>query len=281
MIYVYSVLSEDLDTQRHGAVGVLVGTREHFERFNGNSQEYRVDLSNLLQNFPVRWSAMHVCLPPGPLFNLLKALLVVVMTRKDDRVRFKFYSGGLHDLEIQYKLMSYGIPIQELPVTHSGILKKKNHGQWINVRRLVDKERDKSVAAKIPFVEHPAVHDVLFRRGGNNSHFGNLLFQEILLNEIHAYNTLHNHSEKRRIRDRIINHVTTTHGGRFLEYDKQFGVWWEMTDAASVHNKIISAINDLTRMLAAKKQLQENGCDTHQFLSKRRKIDETGVCQLG
>lgn len=277
----YCVVAEDLQTQRHGVVAIFVADREHFDRFNGGSQDYQADLSDLMKNLPVRWSAMHVYLPEGPLYTLLKALLVIVMLRKDERVRLKFYAAGLHDLEAQYNLMSFGIPIQELPVTHTGIIKKKNHAQWIKVRKLVDQEREKGTTGNLSFVEHPAVHDVLFRRGGNNCQFGNVLFQEAILTELHTYNSLHNHSEKRRIRDRIIHRVTTSHGGRFLEYKKDLGVWCEITDATHMHNKIISSMNDLTRMLAAREHLQESNCETEKFLSKRRRIDTTSCCHLG
>lgn len=279
-MYLYSVVAEDVDTQRHGAVLVCVGERAHFDRFKGGSQDYQSDLSDLMKNIPVRWSAVHVCLPEGPLFAVLKALLVLVMTRKGNRVRFKFYSGDLNKLEIQYALMSFGIPVQELPVTHSGTLKKKNHAQWIKVRKMVDEDRTKGRNGISTFVEYPRVHDVLFRRGGYHNQFGNLLFQESMLTELPAYNAVHNHAEKRQIRQKIIGSVAVR-GGRFLEYNKDSGVWSEIRDSTSIHNKVISGINDLNRLVAARKDLQESRCDTDKFLgdSKRRKVDPNEAYQ--
>ncbi|KAG7348527.1 hypothetical protein IV203_017232 [Nitzschia inconspicua] len=282
VLFVYSVIAEDVDTQRHGAVGIFVGERQHFERYNRGSQVYQTDLSTFTKNLPVRLSAMHLCLPEGPLFTLLKTFLVIVLTKGDGRVRMKFYSGGLHNLEIQYKLMSFGIPIQELPVTHSGTLKNKNHAQWIKVRKLVDQERAREPNGVLSFVQYPGVHDVLFRRGGIHSQVGNILFQESMLRELSAYNAAHHHSEKREIRERIINAIEIK-GGRFLEYNKDFGVWTEIIDPIVIHNKVVSAINDLHRMVSAKKHLQESRCDTEDFLgeSKRQRLMKNDVCRMG
>lgn len=270
-----------MDTQRHGAVGLFVAEKEHLDRYKGGTEDYKTDMRTIMKNTPVRWSAMHVFLPEGPFFSLLKALLVVVFTGKDERVRMKFYSGGLNKVENAYQLMSYGISIQELPVTHSGTLKKKYHAQWIKVRKLLDEEREKGSNGVSSFVEHPGVYDVLFRRGGNNSQFGNLLFQESMLKELSAYNSVHNHFEKRQIRDRIIQSIKSK-GGRFLEFNKDAGVWIEILDETVVHNKVISAINDLFRMIAARDHAQRNDCDTEMFLSeaKRRKVDDN-LCHLG
>jgi hypothetical protein len=271
-----------VDTQRHGAVGIFVAAKEHLKRYHGGTADYQVDLSELMKCAPVRWSAMHVCLPDGPFYSLLKALLVIVLVGKKERLRIKFYSGGLHNMETQYRLMSYGIPIQELPVTHSGAIKKKNHAKWIKVRKLVDQEREIRANGASSFVENPGVFDVLFRRGGFTYHYGNLLFQESMLAELSAYDAVHSHPEKRRIRDRIIQSVKAK-GGHFLEYNKDVGVWNEITDLTLVHNKVISALNDLNRMIAARDHLQQNHSDTERFLNgaKRRKVIDDTLCRLG
>jgi hypothetical protein len=225
---------------------------------------------------------MHVYLPEGPLFSLLKALLVLVLVGTNERLRIKFYSGGLHNMESQYQLMSFGIPIQELPITHSGTLKKKNHAQWIKVRKIVDREREKRVNGALSFIEHPGVFDVLFRRGRYTYHYGNLLFQEAMLTELSAYDAVHSHPEKRRIRENIIQSVKVK-GGRFLEYNKNVGVWNEIMDMTLIHNKVISAINDLNRMIAARDHIQLNTSDTESFLNgaKRRKVEGNSICRLG
>lgn len=282
LLYCYTVFAGDIDTQRHGAVGIFVADKQHMERYQGGSADYRSDLSELMKCAPVRWSAMHVCLPEGPLFSMLKALLVIVLVGTNERLRIKFYSGGLHNMETQYKLMSFGIPIQELPVTHSGTIKKKNHALWIKVRKLEDREREKTANGTLSFVEHPGVFDVLFRRGGYSYHYGNLLFQEAMLTELSDYDAVHSHPEKRRIREKIIQSIKAK-DGRFLEYNKDDGVWNEIIDLTLVHNKVISAINDLNRMISARYHLQQIQSDTESFLNstKRRKIDDDSLCRLG
>jgi hypothetical protein len=131
------------------------------------------------------------------------------------------------------------------------------------------------------WVEHPGVYDVLFRRGGkHNNHFGNVEFQQIMFSKLTAYNSTNNHFEKRRLRDDVIRLVKESNnngsnasivggGGRFLEYDKECGCWTEITNVTEIHNKIIPAINDLNRTVAAKRNQQKSKCCTgNKFLGQ-------------
>jgi len=291
LLYMYSVIAEDVDTQRRGLVAIFVADKQHFERYNGGSVDYQKDLSELMKTMPVRWSAMHTLLPEGPLFKLLQALLVVILIRKNERVRMKFYTGCLSNIETQYKLMGYGIHIQELPVTHSGTIKNKNHIQWIKIRKIVGKERDKLLRHNhhqqqqqrgddFPWIEHPRVNDVLFRRGGNSNHFGNLEFQQIMFSKLQSYNSTNSHMDKRQIREKIIR-LVQDNGGRFLEFKKEYGGWMEITSMSDIHNKVIPAINDLNRTVAARENHQRSESDTRNFLggSKRRKLDDSCECK--
>ncbi|KAL3920453.1 MAG: hypothetical protein SGILL_003258 [Bacillariaceae sp.] len=282
LLYMYSVVAEDIDTQRMGAVAIFVASKEHFERYNGGSKDYQKDVSLLMKTLPVRYSAAHTFLPEGPLFDLLKTLLITIMIRKDDSVRYKFYSGSLASMESQYALMSYGIPIQELPVTHSGTLKTKKHLQFVKFRRMIEDENasgDDSMGTT-PWVNYPGLNDVLFRRGGISTHYGNVSFQEAMYTKLDAYNSAGGYAEKRRIREEIIQKVQTK-GGRWLEYNTTYGCWTNIEDMSAIHSKIINAINDFNRAISARRHHQSNTAGTESVLSKgkRRKLDENGcIC---
>ena len=171
-------------------MAIFVTSKEHFERFDGGSKEYQADLTTLMKSQPVRWSAAHTFLPEGPFFGLIKRLLINVMVSRDDSVRYLFYNGSLASLESQYKLMSYGINVQDLPVTHSGSLKTKKHAQWIKFRKMVEDEnaRDQEMGMA-QWEQYPLLNDVLFRRGGVATHYGNVTFQELMLSKLNDYNT--------------------------------------------------------------------------------------------
>ena len=189
-LYIYESVAQDTETQRLGAVAIFVTSKEHFERFDGGSKEYQADLTTLMKSQPVRWSAAHTFLPEGPFFGLIKRLLINVMVSRDDSVRYLFYNGSLASLESQYKLMSYGINVQDLPVTHSGSLKTKKHVQWIKFRKMVEDEnaRDQEMGMA-QWEQYPLLNDVLFRRGGVATHYGNVTFQELMLSKLNDYNT--------------------------------------------------------------------------------------------
>ena len=271
----YSVVAQDVDTQRLGAVAIFVAAKEHFERFKGGSSEYQADLKSLMKHCQVRWSAAHTFLPDGPFYDLVKKLLITVMISRDESVRYRFYSGELTSLESQYKLMSYGINIQDLPVTHSGSLKTKKHAQWVKFRKMVEdsnaEDHDEAVSH---WEQYPLLNDVLFRRGGISTHYGNITFQELMLANLDDYNAATSYAEKRSIRDIIISAVQG-HQGRFLEYNTTYGCWAKIDDMSVIHNKVINAINDLNRAISARRQHQSNRSDTESFLTnKRRKVDD-------
>jgi len=111
-------------------------------------------------------------------------------------------------VETQYKLMTFGIPVSELPITSTGGIKTKHHLQWIRTRKALDASRMKSLegcynskirqrqeeekeqrsAATVPHTDlcvfptydefllyhgeepiiHPMINDVLFSKGGKN-----------------------------------------------------------------------------------------------------------------
>ncbi|KAL3923047.1 MAG: hypothetical protein SGARI_006311, partial [Bacillariaceae sp.] len=158
------------------------------------------------------------------------------MISKDDSVRYRFYSGSLASMESQYKLLSYGINVQDIPVTHSGSLKTKKHAQWIKFRRMVEDENaedhDIGVAR---WVQCPLLNDVLFRRGGISTHYGNVTFQELMLARLNDYNAATGYAEKRAIRESILTAVQSKQG-RILEYNTTYGCWAKIDDPAAIHN---------------------------------------------
>lgn len=252
--------------------------RSAFDTFNRISdKQSRQDWKDCLNNDykPLRLSAFHLIHPEGPAFQLLKAFWAFYFSRKDDRASAKFYTNL--ELETQYQLMTYGIPIQELPLTVTGTLKTKNHLLWVKSRKLIDRAREKGHGTLAMGTFHPGVHDVLFSRGGNASHFGNMEFRHIIASRIEAYNN-GGRKERTSIRQDMIAMVYRK-GGRFLMLETD-GWWIELSNDKLVMEKVTNAVYDFNRKAVAKSRRQESSSETTKFLdgNKRQRIGEKKRC---
>jgi hypothetical protein len=141
----------------------------------GSADQQR-DQTTLFQYLPVRLAAMHLALPNGPAFQLLKALVLLRLFGTTERMRIKVYPP-VENIETQYALMTFSIPVHEIPISSTGTLKTKNHLRWIKVRNAIDTARTMTTASRggssnddidtrSTFIFHPGVHDVV-SIGGN------------------------------------------------------------------------------------------------------------------
>ena len=140
---------------------------------------------------------------------------------------FRCYPNLGFTTETHYKLMTFGIPVSELPITSTGGIKTKHHLQWIKTRRAIDASRMKSLEecydkikeqqeqyhsitsqhffhidfysypptyeqflnhhGKEPII-YPMTNDVLFSKGGKNvTHYGNIEFTDLLRHALKDY----------------------------------------------------------------------------------------------
>jgi hypothetical protein len=267
-------LSEDVETQKHGYVSISIPEKKVLEKYEriADPNEHQ-DWKDCFHNQPIRLAAMHMFHPDGPAFQLLKVIwLLFVTTGKEQRVRTKFYT----DLrtETRYQLFSYGINAEELPITSTGTIKLKNHLRWIKSRRNVDNARQhEEHNALITGVFHPGVNDVLFNRGGNTDHYGNLEFHQIIESKLDAYLGAIDGTTRTSIRDEVIASVRRRNG-RFLQMTK-LGWWEEITNPKGITDKVTKALYDLKRKRDALKYCQEEeSTNAAAFLndSKRQKI---------
>jgi hypothetical protein len=276
-LYFHHVLSEDAETQKNGLVFLFSSDGRVLQELS--EPEFQKDWKDCVCCHPLRFSGLHVCLPPGPATHLLKAFLMISFATSEQRVRVKFYSD-LVSLETQYQLMSYGIPIQELPMSCTGTVKTKNLNQWIQSRIAIDEAREKGYDTS-SLITHPGTCDVLFSKGGNSKHQGNLEFHSAMESYIHNYNATSNRREKRQVREQIIM-ATRSKGGRFLELSPTGAYWTEIHIMDVVHNKVTSALNDCTRTMKARENRQRSQSDTLRFLddgNKRRKLQDNHCCK--
>jgi hypothetical protein len=247
--------------------------------------EERKVMVQLKLGLPVRWSAVHICVPDGPFSKLYRAFILLAFGQ-ESRVRARVYPG--FNLETRYKLLTFGINVVDFPLTHTGSIKVKNHLQWIATRRAIDEARNNGVVFQ--GISHPGVNDVLFSKGGNQNHHGNYEFKsviEFLLSQDRYKNLFLNyhsrrildHDDREAIRHEVIYEVQSR-GGRFLALDK--GGWWvELPiDSVSLHNKIAISVYDHQKRLEARQKERRTRSDTSDFLNDQSKSPKLSKCNF-
>jgi hypothetical protein len=273
-LYIWSIIAEDVETQKKGVVGIAELREDIFADITNS--ETRSAYKDILVALPVRFSAVHLILnfPDGPVYSLIKSAVILGLFGSDERVRTKCYDGVT--TETIYALMSFGLPVQEIPLTSGGNIKTKNLLQWIKTQRAIDVCRQGRATA-FNIIAHPNTHDVLFSRGGNAQHLGNKDFHQYLSLMNSAYSSPFQRDAMEHIRNELITSVASN-GGRFLQVNKEGGWWEEITDLESIHFKINNAFYDYNRKLKAVRNQQTSQSSTSNFLepNKRRKIRDDG-----
>lgn len=275
ILYFHTVIAEDIETQRHGVVVIFAGGEGVAEYFYSDHHD---DFVKLIKSRPCRVAVFHQPLPDGPKFKLLGAIWFLLLASKDERVRTKFH-GDLSLLETQYNLLTYGIPVHQIPRTSTGNIKTKNHMQWIKTRKAIDKLRESCsdvTSMAFPIIGHPGKHDVLFSKGGNASYQGNMEFLYDVTKRLDDYASNPDRIARQNVRGEIISCVAAR-GGRFLQL--QDGGWWEEVPLDKLHEKITSSIHDCQRKLSVKgppQQSMDSGTSIFLPSNKRKKVGEDG-----
>ena len=235
---------EDDETQKKGIVFIGYNldrpvVEEDRERLKYNAQ--------IVEGVPFRMACMHVCYNTSILRPIISLTMMLLARRNRIRIRTHF---GAH-LEVQYALMTFGIPNFLLPVSGSGEMVLEYHLGWIGRRMAEERGRskvstgtksvivsDSSVSSADNFGEEvdatipgsnperivvPGPRDVIFGRGKfTRQHSGNVRFGQM----VESYREQYESSakfEKTILAEVIVRTIKETHGGRFL---KQDGAGW-------------------------------------------------------
>lgn len=273
VLYIEAAIAEDIESQKHGIV-MIVAWGDGMTLGAGmitTPEEHDV-ITRLKLGMPFRWSAVHICVPDGPLSRLYRAFILLAFGQ-ESRVRARVYPG--FNMETQYKLLTFGINVVDIPLTHTGMIKIKNHLQWIKTRRAIDEARRQGMA--FAGTSHYGTNDVLFSKGGNQNHHGNYEFKSVIesLLSQDRYKDVFVNRSNRRIQDReqreAIRHEIIcqiqARGGRFLALEK--GGWWVELPVASpdLHDKVATSVYDHQKRLEARLKQKRTKSDTGDFLT--------------
>merc|ERR1712176_1520987 len=194
-------------------------------------------IKQLTEAMPNRLIALHNCWPDRPAFRLISKLLAIYgVSGSTQRLRLKFHIGD--ELEMRYRLKSYGIPIEMLPITETGSTKMINHNHWIKTRKHIEQGIDD----KIKIVKcRDLVLSLLEDRDNalkdnNNSNFSN----GSSWNNNNNAARIHN-----EIVDQLVNQIECQRHGRFLEWDKHRGAWIQIDGLPKVKQKVSVLVHSI------------------------------------
>ena len=171
---------------------------------------------------------------------------------RGDRCRTKLHQGS--HVEVQYKLLSYGIPVGSLPVNSEGLINRKLHTKFIKMRRMQEEHQEQerllilqaqqhamminmnpmALANQLPkpttVIVVPSHADVLFGKGKPvQLHIGNIRFANLIEEQMERYNTVMRNMKPTVIKE-IMQTIQQQDKGRFLRRDEQKGgMWIEVT----------------------------------------------------
>ena len=265
LLYLWTVAAEDDESQRKGLVAIIYSGPAITAEGHDIPQFHRsrsMTHATVVSAAPMRMAAAHFCFPDTYMSPIMwVGAKFFYMTMPHLSARCKFHLG--QSTEVRYSLMGFGIPIELIPSTDTGNVKRANLKQWIKVRdhleqqhtrmdggrRLTNDIGNTSASASASstisssnddkksrpwqlthtspmIVECPGSNDVLFRRGKSMTyHPGNgCLFHNLLEANIQEFRTA-SQVRKVAIVNTVIDHIRTEKGGRFLTWDAKNN-WW-------------------------------------------------------
>lgn len=180
--------------------------------------------------------------------------------------------AGSHS-EIMYKLMSFGLPINDFPFLEKREVKSANHLKWFE-RRQRKEEYLKTHPLPKNAVDIPSRADVILGRGTPfNCHPGNKRLHEIVADHYDEYDR-EMRVGKTKLAERIVSKVHE-YGGKFLKRDEECGMWIEVSHL-DARNKVAHGFRR-KREFAAKgaKKVQVLG-EGYASSNKRLRVTQYG-----
>ena len=182
---------------------------------------------HLLISLPFRIAGLHFCYSDTRLRPAMALIQLVVGHQV--RIRFRSHFGS--HLEVQYALMTFGLPMKSIPIRDDGTLKPELNEQYLRERHEKDKkfrrqEEDESRNGGI--ILYPNPNDVLLGRGRPFQQYtGNQRFNRIIDVHRERYQKIGDRFEKTCLSMDVVKLVQDS-GGRFLQR-AQSG-WERVTD---------------------------------------------------
>jgi hypothetical protein len=180
-------------------------------------------------------------------------------------------------MECIYELMTFGIPVDDYPISSDMVLNRKNHLEWVQARRSLEESlslsasstTDNNVMCGVPavMVLVPKSTDILFGKGRSiREHPGNKRFGLIVESFFDRYDVLVCRSEKTSFAQEVVLKIKST-GGRFLK--QEGGVYWQEVDDALARKKVSHTLRSRRSIKAGERKKEEEKANEHKKRSRQ------------
>lgn len=221
MYYMIMSVLEDEETQKRGITAIVDSVAGEFVK--GKTDLRTVSAGPwIVRSLPFRMVAVHQCFN-NPAVRLIIRFSLRFLDEKD-RARTKLHYGT--HVECIYALMTYGIPTDALPVTVDGDLKRKNHLDWIKVRKF----QERNLPPNTTRIIVPSLSDIKFGRGKPfREHVGNMRLHQLLDDKLPEYSAAARLQDKTAMIKEIVDTIRAE-GARFLKQESPQLPWLEVDE---------------------------------------------------
>eukprot|EP00980_Cylindrotheca_fusiformis_P025193 scaffold13259_cov54-Cylindrotheca_fusiformis.AAC.1 len=177
-------------------------------------------------SLPLRVSGFHTCVSDWKTYYLLS----VIIQRLPSSILPKFRVHCGSDMECLYKLGSFGIPRDALPLSADEFqLDCRHHLEWYQQRQQLERNESLAITDEVHQGIVPGPNDVLYGRARNNG--GNRALRRMVSSLLDVYNCLPRNF-KAKLAEKVVNEIGKS-GGRFLKIDSA-GEWEEASHVEAV-----------------------------------------------
>lgn len=260
MFLSWSVVYNDVETQQKGVVVLHWCCNElnndtTWEKSLRPSMTASIRKLQKRQNksLPIRMVSIHQYLRDTPFFRALAALYSFGLGPYEHSI-YRAHFGD--HFELLYKMSSFGIQTDLLPLSHTSTVKLQNHSLFLKVLRAKLAHETSTDPVKEEIVECPSSYDVIFRKGPTQrKNVGNEFYRELIESYSEAHMRQTSKKAKRAITTNIVKAIEDRNG-RFLEWSKD-EMWIVVTHAEIKRHKVACAMKQYNR-LARNKIAMEN-----------------------
>lgn len=133
----FAAISDDETTQINGATSLVFFSLNEKSVIKYDKVEQRI-IRKMTNCVPVRYTAMHFCMPNEPIYNFFKTI-VHALIRPEMRASARFHTGS--HMECNYALCQFGIPVDDIPKSVTGTIKSKSIQKFIKARMAMEDYR--------------------------------------------------------------------------------------------------------------------------------------------
>mmetsp|Transcript_18565 Transcript_18565/g.42889 ORF Transcript_18565/g.42889 Transcript_18565/m.42889 type:complete len:546 (+) Transcript_18565:513-2150(+) len=245
-MYLHWAVSEDVETQKKGlviAAWFFDEADDHtwenhlFKKMDEKMLEYQ---RRQYASLPVRIASWQHYYMDTIYFRFFYKLYVFFHDKRYLSIH-KAHFGS--QMELRYKLNSYGIPNDLLPLSHKGILKFEHHHNFLNMQKAKLRSNPNDPNFR-EIVVCPRENDVVFRKGtAFKNNRGNDLYRELLRDRSLVY-FQGDRATRREISLSIAQEIEDKNGA-FLEWKNK--MWLVIRNQEDIRKKIAASFKQYNR----------------------------------